>query len=415
MNNIKISFIGDLMCDQALLEAAKQGSSYNFSEVFSGLTELFQDSDIVVGNFETVLGGSEPYRGRGFIYNTPDSFASAIRSAGVDILTTANNHALDGGIEGLLRTKEVLQKLGFEIIGTNLPTETKNEKILIKEVSGLRLAFLSYTEPVNNLTQEDDPKQEIPDYLNLLCPLPTRSENKQNIRNRYKGVSGTLRYYLGGIMQLPFLKFIQNYRIRRKGRKGLPVLQPRTDNLTPRHQDTQYLTRLQKDLISAKSKADLVFACCHCGGQINEKPGSYVNFISDFFYNHGADAFIGNHPHVIQAVDKINDYIAAYCLGSISQTPDGEYRNNPLLPYYSMILHLEIDKLSKKIIHCSYTPVRAVADQKRYIRIYPLTKLINERPELQDELLMDARFLHTRITNTETNEDFAIRDEYLIY
>ena len=101
-------------------------------------------------------------------------------------MTTANNHALDGGIEGLLRTKEVLQKLGFEIIGTNLPTETKNEKILIKEVSGLRLAFLSYTEPVNNLTQEDDPKQEIPDYLNLLCPLPTRSENKQNIHNPIK-------------------------------------------------------------------------------------------------------------------------------------------------------------------------------------------------------------------------------------
>ena len=130
----------------------------------------------------------------------------------------------------------------------------------------------------------------------------------------------------------------------------------------------------------------------------------HMLILFQIFYNHGADAFIGNHPHVIQAVDKINDYIAAYCLGSISQTPDGEYRNNPLLPYYSMILHLEIDKLSRKY-NCSYTPVRAVADQKRYIRIYPLTKLINERPELQDELLMDARFLHTRITNTETNED----------
>ena len=56
---IKISILGDIMCEPLLLKAAKKGGSYDFSGVFENVKELLSESDYVIGNLETPLAGKE--------------------------------------------------------------------------------------------------------------------------------------------------------------------------------------------------------------------------------------------------------------------------------------------------------------------------------------------------------------------
>lgn len=398
--SIRISFIGDLMCDRALLLAACQNGTYEFSRVFRNVAPLFAASDLVVGNFETVLGGREPYRGHGFIYNSPDAFAEAIRDAGVDVLTTANNHAMDGGIVGLERTVSRLQAMGFSTVGTG---RSMHRRPLILTVQGVRLAFLSYTEFVNNRPKESDPSAEIPQHVNLLRPLKTKAEIQERVRGNYHGFKGAVLYYAAQILQWPCFshvrKAIGNYR-RRKRKKIMPSV---TDVLTEYHQDPASIQRLRQETADAKANADVVFVCCHAGGQLNEIPGSYMHYLADLFCRNGADVLIGNHPHVIQNVE-IDDagHIVAYCLGSMTQTPDGEYKDHPLLPYYSMVLHVDIDVATKCPVRCSYSLVRAIADHNRYIELYPVEILMDECPEMKQEIMRDVHTLECRIRGAES-------------
>lgn len=55
MERIKVSFIGDIMCEKPFLNAAKTGGVYDFEKAFSGLRDFFGKSDYVIGNLEIRL------------------------------------------------------------------------------------------------------------------------------------------------------------------------------------------------------------------------------------------------------------------------------------------------------------------------------------------------------------------------
>ena len=69
---------------------------------------------------------------------------------GVDVLTTSNNHSMDTGYNGLINTIEKLDELGFAHTGTFKSQEDK-DSILIKDVNGVKIAFLSYTYGTNGI------------------------------------------------------------------------------------------------------------------------------------------------------------------------------------------------------------------------------------------------------------------------
>ena len=82
--------------------------SYDFSPQISPLAPLLASADLTVGNLETTFGGPRrKYTGYP-CFSTPDPWATALKDAGFDGLFTANNHCLDRGREGVLRTLEIL-------------------------------------------------------------------------------------------------------------------------------------------------------------------------------------------------------------------------------------------------------------------------------------------------------------------
>ncbi|MBR4935106.1 MAG: CapA family protein, partial [Anaerotignum sp.] len=87
-------------------------------------------------------------------FNTPDSFLDAVKDAGFNLLTTANNHSMDTGRNGVIRTLDKLDEYGIEHFGT-YRTQEDRDTIFYKDVNGIRFAFLSYTYGTNGIPVPD--------------------------------------------------------------------------------------------------------------------------------------------------------------------------------------------------------------------------------------------------------------------
>ena len=142
---------GDIMTHSMIVRHAQQrDGSYDFNPYFADVAPLFSQADFVLGNLETRMAGKE--RGWHFYptFNAPDSLAPAIAKAGFTLLSTANNHCMDMGAKGLIRTNQLLAQNGLLQTGTNSSAE-EAERIQILEKNGVRLAVLAYTEHTNGI------------------------------------------------------------------------------------------------------------------------------------------------------------------------------------------------------------------------------------------------------------------------
>ena len=151
-SNVKLTFTGDIMCHSYQYNEAYDPSTgqYDFMHNFADMKKYFEKADFVIGNLETVFAGADVGISDYPCFNSPDSFADAIKDAGFDLLTTANNHCMDKRMPGTLRTLDILDGLDIDHVGTYRSAEARNE-IYIKEINGMKIAFLSYTYGTNGI------------------------------------------------------------------------------------------------------------------------------------------------------------------------------------------------------------------------------------------------------------------------
>lgn len=151
--NIKMAVIGDIMCHNSQYKDAydSKNNTYDFSYVFSDIKEYISSADIAIGNLETTFAGKE----RGYSnyprFNTPEQLATNLKDFGIDVVSTANNHCMDTNYTGLVSTLKYLDEAGISHTGTN-ETEEQQNQILVKDVNGIKIAFLSFTYGTNGIT-----------------------------------------------------------------------------------------------------------------------------------------------------------------------------------------------------------------------------------------------------------------------
>lgn len=145
----RLTAVGDLMCHKLQYEAAYGKDGYDFAPTFAHIASAFADSDLVVGNLETTFAGPEKTYSEYPTFNTPDSFARALKDMGLDVALTANNHSLDRRFYGLSRTLDVLDAAGLAHTGTFRSPE--EDRILLVDRDGLRIAFLAYSYGTNGI------------------------------------------------------------------------------------------------------------------------------------------------------------------------------------------------------------------------------------------------------------------------
>ena len=323
---VKISFIGDLMCEKPFLKASKAGKKYDFSGFLAPCRDLFRESSLVIGNLETPCDPGKAFTKDLFVFNAPPEFVRSIGEAGVGFLTTATNHCLDKGLDGLRQTIRTLDSLGIAHTGTFENPDDKRYAVSVLP-DGTRVAVLSYTYGTNYM----DNRVRIPDEsffaVNHLTPLYS-GRNKV-----YESMNQSLRARLTRLIP-------RDLRIYMNAKFGRTVDASFVDAVQEGDVVKEKTEEIAKAISEARKEADLVVVCPHMGGQFRREHGTYVEAFMELFAGCGADLVVGNHPHVVQEIKEFPGGMkAAYCLGNVSMSLHTPYIRRENLPEYSIMLH----------------------------------------------------------------------------
>jgi len=112
---------------------------------FQKIRPLLHEADIVFVNLETPLANRSRYVGD---FRTPTAFANSLKWAGIDVVSTANNHALDAEGEGLIETHKALLQENIGAVGTGKDiADARRPFIIVKK--GISIGFLGYSQYTN--------------------------------------------------------------------------------------------------------------------------------------------------------------------------------------------------------------------------------------------------------------------------
>lgn len=260
---VRISYIGDLILlkDQVIAAKNKNNEKYNFDDIFEYTSEHFKKSHLTIGVYEgPSAGNSTSYStsnygdGIPLYLNYPDEFAESVKKAGINLVTTSNNHLLDKNIDGALRTLDILNKYNITHTGSYKNQEEKN-KLLTINLNGIKFVILSYTSEI--------------------CKW-----NLEKIYDKYP--------YLTGIIPNLNNKFYKNI-----------------------YKD------IENDFTKAKnSGADYIIVLPHMGTQFNLGIDNFQKRWNKIFSDLGADIILGSHAHAVEPLEILGKTFIVNCPGN---------------------------------------------------------------------------------------------------
>ena len=144
---LRLAFVGDIMTHPDLSRMADYG------EIYQAVAEVFQASDLAFANLEFPVDSTRPASGYP-LFNANREYVRAALDAGIDVLSTANNHAFDGREEGVFQTVRALvslegvagRRLFFSGVRGN-PRRAFTPLLIVRK--GVRIGFIAVTQFLN--------------------------------------------------------------------------------------------------------------------------------------------------------------------------------------------------------------------------------------------------------------------------
>ncbi|MEZ2457750.1 CapA family protein [Salinicoccus roseus] len=145
-NKITLVATGDILLHTRLCRKAKRKirPGYNFDSLLSEARPYLEQGDLTIVNQESIIGGEELGISNYPKFNSPMEIGYTLKKFGVDMVTLANNHIMDKGEKGVLKSIENWEKIGLDYVGAYKSAEDQ-ERLRIVEKNGLKVCFLSYT------------------------------------------------------------------------------------------------------------------------------------------------------------------------------------------------------------------------------------------------------------------------------
>ncbi len=140
---LKIAAVGDIMLGGT---GAPEFERFGYDYPFDKVRALLKQSHIVFGNLEGPLTHADhaPVAKKYVYRSPPEKVAPALRNAGFNVVSLANNHAMDQGADGLKHTIDALDLVGIKHTGGGMNLAEARTPAML-EANGTRVAFLAYT------------------------------------------------------------------------------------------------------------------------------------------------------------------------------------------------------------------------------------------------------------------------------
>jgi poly-gamma-glutamate synthesis protein (capsule biosynthesis protein) len=142
---VKIIITGDIMLDRGVEYMVNEKGNGDFRFPFLEIADRLKEADIVFGNLEGVISDKGTDVGSIYSFRAEPEAIKGLTFAGFNVLSVANNHAFDYSREALEDCLTRLNSNGIGYVGAGF-TEKEAFSPLIKEVDGVKIAFLAYTD-----------------------------------------------------------------------------------------------------------------------------------------------------------------------------------------------------------------------------------------------------------------------------
>ncbi|MFZ4519246.1 MAG: CapA family protein [Microthrixaceae bacterium] len=137
-NAVTLAFAGD-----SNFEGLDGALTSNAAGVLAPVAPLLSGADVAMVNLETVLGNSAGTpAAKTFTFRTPPQALDALKAAGVDVVTMANNHGMDYGPAGLEGSLAIRDATEFPILGVGR-NEAEAYRPYVTEVKGQRIGIIA--------------------------------------------------------------------------------------------------------------------------------------------------------------------------------------------------------------------------------------------------------------------------------
>ncbi len=360
VDSCELLFSGDIMCQIPLNDACKTESGYDYDPVFEPVYGLLSRADYVVGNLETPIAGeARKYSWERYIFNTPVEFAQAVKKAGFDLVSLANNHCMDRDLGGLYMTLENLDKVGLASIGTSRSSRER-KRCFIAEINSIQIGFLAYTYGINSQHHRMYLPQGTEFAVNLIQP-PENLEGAINLLEPETVGAHTEELY-------------------------------RQPNRVFDETIAHYYQQIADDIDRLRSHgAELVVMLLHCGGQYDDTPDAYTREVVHRLCEMKIDAIICNHQHVIHPFEMMGDVPVAWCLGNFVHS--NYMTPHPKMCPYSALLHLKAERAggSPRFVEASVTLTKTVVNDRGISQVHTVAELMeNSRGRALESLKKDA-------------------------
>jgi poly-gamma-glutamate capsule biosynthesis protein CapA/YwtB (metallophosphatase superfamily) len=139
-----LAAVGDVtLGDRVERELASAGARYPWLSV----APVLRSADVATANLETAVSTRGfPAPGKEFTFRGPPSgLAAAARFAGLDLVSLANNHSLDFGVDAFVDTLRTARRVGIRTVGGGLDLDAARRPAVVA-AGGVRIAFLGYSD-----------------------------------------------------------------------------------------------------------------------------------------------------------------------------------------------------------------------------------------------------------------------------
>ncbi|WP_165367933.1 CapA family protein, partial [Phytoactinopolyspora endophytica] len=246
---ITISFAGDVHFEGALRSRLDDPA-----DALAPISTQLSGADLTIANLESSVGTGGSPEPKRYTFQAPPSAFDALAAAGVDVVTMANNHAMDYGTDGLAETLDAAEQAAdadspLSVVGVGDDVQEAFEPAVL-DVDGTTVAVLGASMP-------DDPTAD-----------PTHQWAAEEDR---PGVAVTLD-------PRPLLNAVE----------------------------------------SAQAEADVVVVYMHWGVQGDACPSDSQQELAGSLAESGADVVVGSHTHRLQGAGVLDDTYVSYGLGNFA-------------------------------------------------------------------------------------------------
>lgn len=253
-------------------------------------------ADIAFANLEVPLTDRGYPADKTICFRSPPRLAEDLAGAGFDIVTLANNHALDFGIDGLRQTLDTLRSAGVRVVGAG---------------ENAREAFRDQRLDRNGVTIS---------FLGMACTLPPGF------------VASDTRPGTAGI------RVVSQFVVDPPALDEQPGMAPFVRTWAVPDD-----VRLACDAVKrAKARADVVVVAIHWGvplgwvAAFQDPLAEYQRPLARALAESGADLVVGHHPHCLHGVERRDRTWILYSVGNFvfhTLGPDQLSLSRPYPPY----------------------------------------------------------------------------------